>query len=103
VLLTNDAGAEVRMDLDFLQTGPQTWDIEVDTDEGRLLLSKGGSVMRINDEPVFEAPEREYPNLYARFERLVRERAIDVDVTPLRLVADAFLCGRRVQVAPFHE
>jgi len=101
ILLTQDDGAEVRMELDFLQTGPQTWDIEVETDQGRLLLSKGGSVMRIDDQPVFEAPEREYPNLYARFETLVRKREIDVDVAPLRLVADAFMCGRRVTVAPF--
>ncbi|MFL6550921.1 MAG: Gfo/Idh/MocA family protein [Povalibacter sp.] len=103
LLLKNEHGAQVRMDLDFLQTGPQTWDIEVETNDGRLVLSKGGSLMRINDEPVFEAPEREYPNLYAQFETLVRHRQLDVDVTPLRLVADAFLCGRRVIVAPFAE
>ena len=103
ILLTQDDGAEVRMDLDFLQTGPQTWDIDVETDQGRLLLSKGGSVMRVDDQSAFEAPEREYPNLYARFESLVRNRQIDVDVAPLRLVADAFMCGRRVSVAPFVE
>ena len=96
-------GADVKMDLDFLQTGPQTWDIDIETDNGRLLLSKGGSLMRINEEPVFEAPEREYPNLYAHFEKLVRARQLDVDVTPLRLVADAFMCGRHVTVAPFSE
>ncbi len=101
--LRTDRGASVRMDLDFLQTGPQTWDIEVETDDGRLTLSKGGSVLRINDEPPVESPDREYPMLYARFEELVRERQIDVDVTPFRLVADAFMCGRRVAVAPFVE
>ncbi|HKE93429.1 MAG TPA: Gfo/Idh/MocA family oxidoreductase [Povalibacter sp.] len=101
--LSNEQAADVRMDLDFLQTGPQTWDIAIETDDGRLLLSKGGSLMRINDDPVIEAPEREYPNLYARFEQLVRQRQIDCDVTPLRLVADAFMCGRRVVVAPFVE
>ena len=101
--LTNEFGAAVRMDLDFLQTGPQTWDIVVDTDDGRLTLSKGGSVLRINDDPLIEAPDREYPNLYARFAELVRSKQIDVDVTPFRLVADAFMCGRRVVVAPFVE
>lgn len=101
--LTNEQATEVRFDLDFLQTGPQSWDIEIDTDDGRLLLSKGGSVMHVDGKLVFEAPEREYPNLYANFERIVRERRIDCDVTPLRLVADAFMCGKRIQVAEFHE
>lgn len=101
--LRSDHGASVRMELDFLQTGPQTWDIEVTTTDGRLTLSKGGSVLRIDDEAPIELPDREYPNLYARFAALVRDRRIDVDVVPFRLVADAFMCGRRVVVAPFVE
>jgi D-galactose 1-dehydrogenase len=101
--LSNGLGASVNIELDFLQTGPQTWDIAVETDDGRMLLSKGGSVLRINDDPVVQAPDREYSNLYARFEALVRERRIDVDVEPFRLVADAFMCGRRIVVAPFVE
>ena len=28
---------------------------------------------------------------------------VDVDVRPLRLVADAFLLGRRHEVEPFHD
>jgi D-galactose 1-dehydrogenase len=101
--LTNEFGTAVRMDLDFLQTGPQTWDVVVETGDGRLTLSKGGSILRINNDPAVEAPDREYPNLYARFAELVGGRQIDVDVTPFRLVADAFMCGRRVVVAPFVE
>ena len=49
------------------------------------------------------ANDREYPRLYAEFETLIRERRSDVDIAPLRLVADAFLSGRRVTVAPFIE
>ena len=30
-------------------------------------------------------------------------RRSDVDMAPLQLVADAFLCGRRIEVAPFVE
>ncbi len=47
--------------------------------------------------------DREYPRLYARFVQLVRDRASDVDVDPLRIVADAFLCGERVTVEPFED
>jgi D-galactose 1-dehydrogenase len=99
----NEFVTEVRMELDFLQTGPPSWDIEVETDAGRLLLSNGGSVMQIGSRAPVEEPDNEYPNLYARFEQLVHNRSIDVDVTPLRLVADAFMCGRRTLAEPFVE
>jgi D-galactose 1-dehydrogenase len=96
-------GASIRAEFDFLQTGPQTWDIDIETDEGRLLLTRGGSMMHVNGNPFVVASDREYPRLYAEFETLVREGRSDVDIAPLRLVADAFLSGRRVTVAPFVE
>jgi D-galactose 1-dehydrogenase len=103
LLLAEEQGAEIRAEFDFRQTGPQSWDIEIETASGHLSLSKGGAVLHIDGKPVIAAADREYPNLYARFATLVRERRIDVDVTPLRLVADAFLCGRRVVVEEFVE
>jgi hypothetical protein len=45
----------------------------------------------------------EYPDLYAHFAGVVRGRTIDVDISPLQLVADAFLCGQRMEVEPFME
>lgn len=101
--LRNEFGSEVRMELDFLQAGPPSWDIDIHTDAGRLLVSKGGSIIKIGDGEPVENPDNEYPNLYAHFEELVRNRAIDVDVAPLRLVADAFMCGRRTVTEPFVE
>lgn len=103
LLLNDEHGAAIEVELDFLQTGPQTWDIVVETESGRLLLSKGGSVMHVDGNTVVSASDQEYPRLYAHFARLVSERRIDVDIAPLRLVADAFLNGRRVTVAPFVE
>ena len=47
--------------------------------------------------------EREYPEIYARFARLIREARSDVDRTPLRLVADAFMRCRRIGAAPFED
>lgn len=102
--LTLDAqGASIRAEFDFLQAGPQTWDIDIETDEGRLLLSRGGSMLHVNGNPIVVASDREYPRLYSEFELLIRERRSDVDIAPLRLVADAFLSSRRVTVAPFIE
>jgi D-galactose 1-dehydrogenase len=103
LLLAGPHNAQVQMDLDFLQTGPQTWDIVVATDAGRLSLSLGGKVMAVDDRPVEVPDTLEYVGLYSHFDMLVRERRSDVDVTPLQLVADAFLCGRRVDVEPYIE
>jgi D-galactose 1-dehydrogenase len=103
LLLTNSRGAAVQVELDFRQTGRQTWDIEVDTDAGRLHLSSGGTVMTVNDQAVETVECSEYGSLYAHFASLVRGRTVDVDCAPLQLVADAFLCGRRVEVEPFIE
>ena len=89
------------MELDFLQPGEPSWDIEIDTDAGRLTLSRGGSVMTLDGRPVSTPRGAEYPSLYAHFAALVHTRRIDVDLAPLQLVADAFLCGRRVEVEPF--
>lgn len=101
--LQGPGGLTVHAEFDFRQTGPQSWDIDIDTDDGRLQLSKGGSVMQVDDQPMVHATDREYANLYARFVPLVRERRMDVDLAAFRLVADAFLCGRRSIVDPFIE
>lgn len=101
--LVHGAGTRVRMDLDFLQTGPQTWDIAIATDNGSLLLSMGGTRLAIDGKAVATPGVAEYASLYAHFATLVRERRIDVDLSPLELVADALLCGRRHTVQPFVE
>jgi D-galactose 1-dehydrogenase len=101
--LQGPGGLPVRAEFDFRQTGPQSWDIDIDTDDGRLLLSKGGSLMHVDGQQTVSAPDREYANLYARFAPLVRERRLDVDLAAFRLVADAFMAGRRSVVDPFIE
>jgi D-galactose 1-dehydrogenase len=101
--LADPQGAVTRVELDFLQTGRQTWDIDVQTDAGHLTLSTGGTVMTVDGNPVEMGQTTEYANLYAHFAQLVRERRSDVDLAPLQLVADAFLCGQRTEVEPFIE
>jgi D-galactose 1-dehydrogenase len=103
LLLSDSRGAVTHVELDFRHTGRQTWDIDIDTDAGRLHLSSGGSHLTIDNNPVETVECSEYGSLYAHFATLVRGRAIDVDCAPLQLVADAFLCGRRVEVDPFIE
>jgi D-galactose 1-dehydrogenase len=97
------AGAPIRAEFDFLQTGPQSWDIDVETDGGLLRLSNGGARLWIDDALVHEGPDTEYAGLYDAFARLVADKTSDVDVSPLRHVADAFLLGRRVAAPAFVE
>ncbi|MCK1736903.1 Gfo/Idh/MocA family oxidoreductase [Bradyrhizobium sp. 138] len=99
--LTDIDGLPVTAEFDFRQTGPQSWDILVETDQGRLMLSGGGRRMAVDGKVLAEAPDEEYRGLYRRFVELTATGASDVDLTPLRLVADAFLLGRRTVVEPF--
>lgn len=97
------SGAPVSADFDWRQTGPQTWDVRVDTDQGAIALSKGGSVLIREGEPPQTAPDEEYKRLYRRFAALIAEGGSDLDLSPLTHVADAFLLGRRLVVDAFED
>jgi D-galactose 1-dehydrogenase len=94
----------VSADFDWRQTGPQTWDIEVETDRGALALRMGGNVLEIDGNTVAGEASimGEYPALYAHMARLVADGTSDVDLVPLIHVADAMLLGRRIVTDPFH-
>ena len=66
-------------------------------------IGGGGARLEIDGGDVVEAERAEYPRIYRRFADLIDERRSLVDVTPMRLTADAFLVGRRLSVAPFSE
>ena len=101
--LTCTYGESVTVDvaLSFCHTGVPCWDIEVDTSQGVLRLTSGGSRLDIDGREIAVPPSTEYANLYERFATLIHTGQSDVDVAPLQLVADAFLCGRRVEIEPF--
>jgi D-galactose 1-dehydrogenase len=94
----------VTADFDWRQEGPQTWDIEVDTQQGQLALRMGGNVLEIDGKSVTGKPDimGEYPALYARMAELVRSGASDVDLAPMIHVADAMTLGRRAVTDAFH-
>ena len=102
IRMHDSAGVPVSVTLDFLQEGPQTWDIVIDTDEGRLTLSQGGRILRLPDGES-EGTDREYAGIYAAFARAVAAGRSDADFTPLQLVADAFMRCRSVIAPPFSE
>lgn len=101
--LRGPGGLPVEAAFDWRHEGLQTWDIEVEAGAERLTLSLGGARLTIDGEPVDPGPEREYPNIYARFAHLVAARESDADTAPMRICADAFLVGRHIAVAPFYD
>jgi D-galactose 1-dehydrogenase len=101
--MTTLKGATITADLDFLQTGPQTWDITAWSDAGEMKLSLGGAELTIDGKAVEIGENREYPGLYDRFATLIAEGRSEVDVRPLTLVADAFMVGTREVVEAFIE
>jgi D-galactose 1-dehydrogenase len=98
---TDEDNARIAATFDWRQSGPQTWDIHVETDADRLTLTDGGARMRVDDQVVVDEPAAEYAGLYAHFATLIGQYRSDVDVSPLRHVADAFMRARRYCVAPF--
>lgn len=98
------ADGEVSAGFDWREENDEIWTIEVETTDGlSLRLSGGGARLEIDGGETVEVAREEYPRIYRRFADLIDERRSSVDVTPLRLTADAFLVGRRVSVDRFEE
>jgi predicted dehydrogenase len=104
VLTSPAASGDMPVSFDWRHSGGEAWTITVRTEAGRLVeLSQGGAKLAIDG--VAQAVESigEYPMLYRRFLDLIDTRRSDVDIRPLRLVADAFLVGRRTAVEAFED
>ena len=103
LVFSDGTGLPILAEFDWRQTGPQTWDIRVETDAGRLTLSSGGSRLVHDDRTLVDEQQAEYRGIYQRFVELITSRVSDVDLSPLLHVADAFMLGRRRDVEPFIE
>jgi D-galactose 1-dehydrogenase len=99
----NADGLPVHAEFDWLQTGKQSWDIVAETAAGQMVLAEGGAKLLIDGALRFAEPEQEYPSLYRRFAKIIKAGKSDVDLAPLRHVADAFMLGKRKFVDAFHD
>lgn len=101
--MLTEEGAPVDLDFDFRETGIQTWDMRIETDQGVLALSQGGATVTINGKAIASESSLsgEYDRIYARFAQLIERGESDVDLAPFRHVADAMMLGRRVQTEGF--
>ena len=103
LVVSDDSGLPIRAEFDWRQTGPQSWNIRVETDASSLSLSGGGGRLVCDDRILLDEKPAEYHGVYRRFVELVARGEFDVDLSPLVHVADAFMLGRRGDVEPFIE
>jgi D-galactose 1-dehydrogenase len=104
--LTTDSGLEISAALDFRETGPQRWNIDLETDAGAMKLSAGGGLLTLGDQPVppdAGSLDAEYKAIYRRFGELVPRGESDVDTRPLQLVSDIFLVAKQIPVESFED
>ncbi|MDB5693652.1 MAG: Gfo/Idh/MocA family oxidoreductase [Alphaproteobacteria bacterium] len=89
---------------DWRETGGETWTIALRTEQGDdILLADGGARLVRNGQEEAAPGPGEYPSLYEEFASLIDARTSHVDLSPLRLAADAFLVGRRTLVEAFED
>ena len=101
--LTTETCVTGRAHFDWREADDQVWRIIVDTDQGQIQLSEGGAYLvlpgQAQSPSASQALTGEYAGLYRRFSNLIATGESEVDARPLALAADAFLCGRRLEVA----
>ena len=96
------ADEQLSAAFDWRQTGPQTWEIDVETADGvKLKLVNGGSQLETEGQPPFVGPADEYPDIYREFAQLLKASQSKVDAAPFQLVADAFMLAVRTEVEAF--
>ena len=95
------ADGPLSCSLDWRRSEGEEWTIRVTTSDGSdLLLSEGGAELSIDGQEETRAGSGEYADIYRRFVDLIDLGRSDVDVRPMRLVADCLLVGRRETVQP---
>lgn len=99
------SGDDVRViaELDFDHSVNEQWSIELQCDEGVMRLDAGGAQVSIDGVTQAVSEEGEYPAMYGHFARLIDGGKSDLDLQPLRIVADSFFVGSKETVAAFHE
>lgn len=94
---------DVLAEFDFDHGDNELWRIELHSDEGMMRLDSGGAQVSIDGVPQRVSEEGEYPAMYRHFAQLIADRQSDLDLQPLRIVADSFFVGSKETVAAFYE
>ncbi|MGZ2411789.1 D-galactose 1-dehydrogenase [Sphingomonas sp. F9_3S_D5_B_2] len=89
------ADGPLTANLDFRRTEGEEWTMTARTTDGHeVRLTDGGANLFLDGEPASTPGVGEYADIYRQFVDLIDERRSEVDIAPLRLVADCLLLGR---------
>ena len=95
------ADGPLTCSFDWRRSEGEEWMMAVRTADGEeVRLVDGGSRLMVDGETRVAEGPGEYPDIYRRFVDLIDERRSQVDVRPLRLVADCLLVASRREVEP---
>jgi D-galactose 1-dehydrogenase len=95
------ADGSLTCSLDWRRSEGEEWTIAIETTDGlQLNLESGGAKLIVNGQAQACDGLGEYPSIYAHFVDLIDNRRSDMDISPLRLVADCLLLGRHHRAAP---
>ena len=96
-----EADGPLSCSLDWRRSEGEEWTIAIRTVDGvDVRLENGGSRLLIDGAEQPADGIGEYPDIYRHFVDLIDERRSQVDLAPLRLVADCLLTGSRRTVEP---
>ncbi|RAU40800.1 MULTISPECIES: Gfo/Idh/MocA family oxidoreductase [unclassified Pseudomonas] len=101
--LRDGEGVQVLAEFDFDHSDNELWRIELHTDAGVMRLDSGGAVATLDGAIQTLSEEGEYSAMYRHFAQLIAAKRSDLDLQPLRIVADSFFVGSQDTVADFHE
>ena len=91
-----------RAAFDWRYTEGERWSIRIETADGRTIaLEEGGARLSVDGDERELSPPNEYASIYDTFAGVCERSDVSVDREPLRIVADAFLIGRRTRTKPF--
>ena len=96
-------GVRVDAELDFDHSVNEQWSIELHSDKGVMRLDAGGAQVSLDGVTQGVSEEGEYPAMYGHFARLIDAGKSDLDLQPLRIVADSFFVGSKETAAAFIE
>jgi D-galactose 1-dehydrogenase len=94
---------EVLAEFDFDHGENEQWRIELHCAEGVLRLDSGGAEVSIDGMSQKVSEEGEYAAVYRHFAELIAAGQSDLDLQPLRVVADSFFVGSKETVDAFYE
>ena len=90
------AAGPLECSLDWRRPADEEWTIELTGADGSsIALVEGGARLLVDGQHRTTVGLGEYPDIYRCFAELIAKRQSQVDVVPLRLVADCLLVGGR--------